>query len=333
MNEHNYQLNGNQQYAVEWDEGPLLVLAGPGSGKTLVLTLRAARILKKDPDASVLALTFTTKAADEMRERLDKLLGERVDRAHLCTFHSFAADILRQHGSHVGIEPDFSLLTLDDDRIALLDMLLANTSVLSLNGDKPYSERLHTLFKNLQNSEVWIPSDRRNLLVLLDRLFAESYNGEAVAPSLTETPPWVPDLFEAYCLLLQESNRLDYGGLLYFAKKLLSENVGVAHLTRMAWHFICVDEFQDTNRAQYDLLRLLVPTDSPNLFVVADEDQIIYQWNGASPERLRALYKNYKMKIIQLPENYRCPPFIIKLANNLISHNQKIGRASCRERV
>ena len=75
MNEHNYQLNGNQQYAVEWDEGPLLVLAGPGSGKTLVLTLRAARILKKDPDASVLALTFTTKAADEMRERLDKLLG------------------------------------------------------------------------------------------------------------------------------------------------------------------------------------------------------------------------------------------------------------------
>jgi len=159
-------------------------------------------------------------------------------------------------------------------------------------------------------------------LVLLDRLFAESYNGGAVAPSLIETPSWIPDLFEAYCLLLQESNRLDYGGLLHFAKKLLSENAGVARLTRLAWRFICVDEFQDTNRAQYDLLRLLVSTDHPNLFVVADDDQIIYQWNGASPERLRTLRENYGMKVIQLPENYRCPPFIIKLANNLISHNQ-----------
>lgn len=105
MNILNYSLNENQCKAVEWTDGPLLVLAGPGSGKTLVLTLRAARILQEDADASVLALTFTTKAADEMRERLDKLMGERADRAHLCTFHSFAGDILRQHGSHVGVQP------------------------------------------------------------------------------------------------------------------------------------------------------------------------------------------------------------------------------------
>jgi DNA helicase-2/ATP-dependent DNA helicase PcrA len=97
-------LNENQRSAVEWTDGPLLVLAGPGSGKTLVLTLRAARLLQNDSEASVLALTFTTKAADEMRERLDKLMGGRADRAHLCTFHSFAGDILRQHGSHVGIQ-------------------------------------------------------------------------------------------------------------------------------------------------------------------------------------------------------------------------------------
>lgn len=317
-----YPLNLNQQRAVEWGEGPLLVLAGPGSGKTLVLTLRAARLLQEDPDTSVLALTFGTRAADEMRERLDKLMGERADRAHLCTFHSFAADILRQHGSHVGIEPDFSLLTLDNDRIALLDMLLANTSALPLNGEKPYSERLQVLFKNLQDHSSSIPHDHRNLLMLLDRLFAESYSGGPMAPSLIKTPPWLPDMFEAYCLLLQESNRLDYGGLLYFAKNLLSRNTGVAHLTQLAWNFICVDEFQDTNRAQYDLLRLLVSGNHPNLFVVADDDQIIYQWNGASPERLHALREDYKMEVVQLPENYRCPPFIINLANNLISHNQ-----------
>ena len=102
MNISSFPLNENQRSAVEWTNGPLLVLAGPGSGKTLVLTLRAARLLQDDPEASVLALTFTTKAADEMRERLDKLMGGRADRAHLCTFHSFAGDILRQHGSPSG---------------------------------------------------------------------------------------------------------------------------------------------------------------------------------------------------------------------------------------
>lgn len=296
----NYALNENQRRAVEWNEGPLLVLAGPGSGKTLVLTLRAARLLQEDSDSSVLALTFTTKAADEMRERLDTLMGGRADRAHLCTFHSFAGNILRQHGSHVGIQPDFSLLTLDEDRVAVLEHVIARL---------PYDTSV-------------IPPDRKNLLVLLDRLFSESYDGETDAAGITHTPPWLPDLFRGYCEALQESNRLDYGGLLHFAHKLLLQNAGVTRLTRLAWRFICVDEFQDTNRAQYDLLRLLVGGQRPNLFVVADDDQIIYQWNGASPERLLALREDYVMEVLQLPENYRCPPVIIQLANNLITHNR-----------
>lgn len=300
MNISSYQLNDNQRKAVDWTEGPLLVLAGPGSGKTLVLTLRAARLLQGDSEASVLALTFTTNAASEMRERLDKMLGGRADRAHLCTFHSFAGDILRQHGSHVGIQPDYSLITLEEDRIALLEQVI----------------------KELTCDTTLVPSDRRNLLVLLDRLFAESYNGEPKAAGLAQTPPWVPVLFETYCQALQKNNRLDYGGLLHFARKLLSQNVGVARLMRLAWQFVCVDEFHDTNRAQYDLLRLLVGGQQPNLFVVADDDQIIYQWNGASPERLFALRSDYKMDVIQLPENFRCPPIIIQLANNLIGNNQ-----------
>ena len=119
MNIYDYNLNENQRHAVEWTGGPLLVLAGPGSGKTTVLTLKVARLLSEDPNISVLALTFTVKAAEEMRERLNKITNMGADRAHLCTFHSFAGDILRQHGSHVGIQPDFSLLTLDDDRLAL----------------------------------------------------------------------------------------------------------------------------------------------------------------------------------------------------------------------
>jgi len=294
------QLNENQRKAVQWQEGPLLVLAGPGSGKTLVLTLRVARLLEEQEDAAVLALTFTNKAAAEMRERVDHLLGHHGDRAQLCTFHAFATDVLRQHGSHVGIQPDFSLLIQEEDRVALLQEVVERLS-----------DEGHVL-----------PTDHRNILALLDRLFASSYDGGAKAPSLVHTPEWVPEFFATYCERLVAGNRLDFGGLLHFARKLLAEQPGVSRVLQAGWSYVCVDEFQDTNKAQYDLLRLLVPQEAPNLFVVADDDQIIYQWNGASPERLQELKNDYKMELCQLPENYRCPREIIDLANRLIEHNR-----------
>ena len=293
-------LNENQRKAVLWEGGPLLVLAGPGSGKTFVLTCRVARLLGEREDVSVLALTFTNKAAAEMRERVDHLLGQRGDRAHLCTFHSFATDVLRQHGSHLGFRPDFSLITQDEDRIAILDAIAARL------GDEGHL----------------VPTDRKNLLSLVDRLFAESYDGGPEAPSLVQTPGWVPPLFAAYCDALVAANRLDFGSLLHFTRLLLRESPGVARVLRVGWTHVCVDEFQDTNKAQYNLLRLIVPKTQPNLFVVGDDDQIIYQWNGASPERLQTLRRDYQMEVVQLPESYRCPPEIIDLANKLIGHNR-----------
>ncbi len=288
-------LNANQRDAVSWDDGPLLVLAGPGSGKTLVLTSRVVRILDEGDAASVLALTFTTKAAAEMRARVNRVLGQRAERAHLCTFHSFAADLLRQHGSHLGLRPDFSLITQIEDRIAMADEAAAC----------------------LQNDGEAVPMDRRSLLTLVDRLFADSYDGEALMPTLAETPPWVPRLFARYCQALVTANRLDFGSLLHFARRLLAEKPGVARVVRLGWTHVCVDEFQDTNRAQYDLLRLIAPGRRARLFVVGDEDQIIYQWNGANPERLAQLRRDYDMHVVQLPECYRCPASIIVLANRL----------------
>ncbi len=294
-------LNENQRRAVEWNGGPLLVLAGPGSGKTGVLTLRVARLLERDENAAALALTFTNKAAAEMRERVDRLLGEHLDRARLCTFHTFAADVLGQHGSHLGIRPDFGLLTRDEDRIAILEDVVRD---LQAAGSEP-------------------TGDLRNLLRVVDRLFSESYRGKGESMSMAETPDWLPSLFGRYCDALVGANRLDFGSLLHFAARLLGEKPAVAGVVRLGWTHVCVDEFQDTNRAQYDLLRLIAPSGRHNLFVVADDDQLIYQWNGASPQRFRDLRRDYELKTIELPESYRCPPPIVSLANRLISHNSR----------
>lgn len=295
-------LNASQASAVKWDGGALLVLAGPGSGKTAVLTLRVARILREQQDASVLALTFTNKAAAEMRDRVEVQLGGRADRAHLCTFHSFAMDVLRQHGSHVGLRPDFALLA-DDERLDLLNEAIVRAHC---EGD--------------------LQGDRSGLLQLMDRLLADSYDGGPIAPVLSRAPSWLPGVFQQYCALQAEGNRLDFGGLLHFARRLLAENPGVVRAVNAAWSHVCVDEFQDTNRSQYDFLRLVVGTDARNLLIVADDDQIIYQWNGASPERLEALRRDYAMEVIQLPENYRCPAEIIDMANRLIKHNRMRAR-------
>ena len=295
-------LNRNQGRAVNWSGGPLLVLAGPGSGKTAVLTLRVARLLRENEHVAALALTFTNKAAAEMRERVDQLLEEYSDRARLCTFHKFAAELLEQHGSHIGLRPGIDFLTQDEDRIAFLEDVI----------------------KDLPGRHEGLPEDRYNLLRLIDRLFSESYDGQGASASLPNTPRWLPSLFVRYCEALINANRPDFRSLLYFANRLLREKPAIAQLVGLAWTHVCVDEFQDTNRAQYDLLRQIAPHRNHNLFVVADDDQIIYQWNGAGVQRLEDLRCDYDLRTIQLPENYRCPPEIVSRANRLIVNNTRV---------
>lgn len=289
------QLNELQREAVDWQDGALLVLAGPGSGKTAVLTLRIAQLIHNTPDENfrILGLTFTVKAAGEMRDRISQLLTENNRRVHICTFHSFCTDLLRQHGSHLGLKPDFTVISDDKDRLALLKKL-----------------------------EVDSPEDT---LKVIDKLFTHGINIDELRQHAAKTQDnnyqnWA-NLFEQYLAALTAENQLDFGAMLHFTQQLLQTKPRIARQVRTVYRYICVDEFQDTNKAQYQVLKAIVNAEQPNLFVVADDDQIIYQWNGADPKRLEALKLDYKPSVLQLPDNYRCPKEVVELANRLIQHN------------
>ncbi len=304
------KLNANQRQAVQWNAGPLLVLAGPGSGKTFVLTMRVARLIRESIDARfrVLALTFTTKAADEMRNRVESLLGPETRRARLTTFHSFCAEVLRQHGSHLGLRPDFEILAQDADRLRVLDEVIRESRCPD------------------------IPNVRSDGMVrMIDHLYREGHDGGADTPIPFSGSPrrWIGDVYGAYLDTLIRYNYLDYGALLICCLRLFRERPRVARHYHIVYPYVCVDEYQDTNKCQDLILRFLCPPDKPNLFVVADDDQIIYQWNGASPARLEKLRRDYAMRVIQLPDSYRCPAAVIELANNLIRFN--LERSSSKE--
>lgn len=295
------KLNPSQLAAAQWDTGSLLVLAGPGSGKTATLTARVARLVEQSRDESfrILCLTFTRKAAAEMRERLLKLVPDAKDRVLLTTFHSFATDILRQHGSHFGLSPDFEILE-ESERVGLIKSVLA--------------ERADELSKFVSAEKA---------LTAVDFLL-RNVTPDVQVPTLlkdSEAGLQLQILFARYKELLKEQNCLDYGSILYFCEELLRERPRVSKQLRTVYRFVCVDEFQDTNMAQYRLLRALAPDKDANVFIVGDDDQVIYQWNGASPTRVKELEQHYDLTIIQLPENYRCPPEVVALANALIVHN------------
>lgn len=298
-------LNERQLDAANWKDGPLLVLAGPGSGKTKVLTSRIARMIEASPSEHfrILALTFTNKAATEMRQRIDALVPGMSSRYLLTTFHSFAGDIVRQHGHLVGLRPDFTIVTQDGERAALLDDAISSLGLsyddLQLTGEK--------------------------LLPLINRMTENDVSASELARTMAAVPDdqqsTIEAIYQSYRRTLIANNCLDFPSLISQAFQVFRDVPAARKQLQRIYQYICVDEFQDTNLAQYSLLRQLVDDTKKNLFVVADDDQIIYQWNGASPERLRQLRDDYDMSRIQLPANYRCPPQVIDIANRLIAHN------------
>lgn len=297
------ELSPIQQEVADWDEGPLLVLAGPGSGKTRVLTCHIAKILDDNPNENfrILGLTFTNKAADEMRNRVINYMPGQEGRLFLGTFHSFCADILRQHGVHLGINPNFNIYGQDTDLQSILNKAAEEVNNIT-DIERDILKKTLPVIQRLK-SRLISPEQCR-----------ESFVDPAMGARMAL-------IYPAYEAELTKLNSLDLNSLILKAYVLFTSFPVLAKRYRTVYKYICIDEFQDSNRAQYEFVKVLTGSEHRNLFVVADDDQIIYQWNGASHKRLEEFLKDYSPKGMQLPVNYRCPPEIVILANNLISHN------------
>jgi DNA helicase-2/ATP-dependent DNA helicase PcrA len=297
------QLNPPQREAVELTEGPLLILAGAGSGKTRVITYRVAYLIeaKQVPPACILGVTFTNKAADQMKERVAKLLAGRVElrrgAPHLSTFHSFCVSVLRRHIDRLGYGRDFSIYDEDDQQ----RMMKACVEELGL------SEQIASPRDALARI-----SYTKNRGLSPEDLYQQARD------SVTEK---LASLYERYQSKLRQANALDFDDLLLKTVELLYAAPKVCEEYNQRFRYILVDEFQDTNRIQYQLIRQLTLAHQ-NLCVVGDEDQSIYRWRGADIENILNFEEDYpQARLIRLERNYRSTQRILDGATAVVSRN------------
>jgi len=294
-------LNREQRLAAETLEGPVLILAGAGSGKTRALTYRVANLIDHGVDPrSILALTFTNKAAREMKERIARLVGEdAAERAWISTFHSSCARILRRDIEKLGYSRSFVIYDDDDTNTVLKEAL----------------KRLNIDDKFLPVREVKSKiSDAKNKLMGADEWFKQSARDPRCQ--------MIHDVFCEYVNRLKTLNALDFDDLLVKTLELLCDHPPVLDSYRDRFRYVLVDEYQDTNYAQYMLVRLLT-MESRNLCVVGDDDQSIYGWRGADIRNILDFEKDYPdTRVIKLEQNYRSTANILDAANQVIAHNE-----------
>jgi len=300
-------LNKEQQRVVTTLEGPLLVLAGAGSGKTKALTFRIANILheKLAHESEILALTFTNKAAGEMKARISALLSRGVNvkaersLPFMGTFHSICVKILRVEGKHIGISQNFIIYDTEDQ----LDTLKDAMSKLNIS-PKEFNPRAVLSSISSCKNELITPSDYLRI--------AQGYF------QLT-----VSKIYPLYQKLLFESNALDFDDLIFKSVELFRDNKEVLNKYQHIFKYILVDEYQDTNHCQYELIKLLAKGHN-NICVVGDEDQSIYGFRGSDIRNILNFEKDYpKVVVIKLEQNYRSTKNILSTANSIIKHNSE----------
>ncbi|HVT56588.1 MAG TPA: UvrD-helicase domain-containing protein, partial [Xanthobacteraceae bacterium] len=300
-------LNPEQREAVESLDGPVLVLAGAGTGKTRVLTTRVAHILATGRawPSQILSVTFTNKAAREMKDRVGNMVGETVEgMPWLGTFHSIGAKILRRHAELVGLKSNFTILDTDD-QIRLLKQILSAADI----DDKRWPARLLAAYIDGWKNRGLVPEK------------VSASDGAHFADGRGR------ELYAAYQERLKTLNAVDFGDLLLENIRLFQENADVLEQYQKRFRYMLVDEYQDTNVAQYLWLRLLAQG-TRNLCCVGDDDQSIYGWRGAEVDNILRFEKDFPgAKVIRLERNYRSTGHILSAASHLIAHNQgRLGK-------
>ncbi len=295
-------MNAAQMAAVQYLEGPCLVLAGAGSGKTRVITQKIARLLQPGPGADlapsqIAAITFTNKAAAEMRERAKALIGARAaGKLLVCTFHSLGVRLLREDGEAVGLKPKFPILD-SDDVLSILRDAGATTDAKQARHWQWTISLWKNMGLNAAQAEAQATSDDELICARVMRLYEER---------------------------LAAYQAVDFDDLIGLPMKLLAEHPAVRTKWQQQLHHVLVDEYQDTNATQYEMLKLLVG-ERARFTAVGDDDQSIYGWRGATLDNLKRLPQDFpQLKVIPLEQNYRSTSAILRAANHVIAGNPKL---------
>ncbi len=299
------ELNDIQRQAVTEFEGPVMINAGPGSGKTRVLTYRIAFMMEQGVQPyNILALTFTNKASKEMQERIEKLIGSEARNLFMGTFHSVFARILRTKASMLGYTNNFSIYDSDDTK----SVIKATVKELGLNEDLYKANYVYSRISNLKNN------------LINYRVYATSE--DLIAEDVEANRPRMGDVFKNYTEKCFKNNAMDFDDLQLKFYELIVRFPEVLYEFQHKFQFIMVDEFQDTNFAQYSIIKKLGDV-YQNICVVGDDSQSIYAFRGASIDNILSFQKDYSdTKIFKLEQNYRSTQNIVDAANKIIKHNK-----------
>ena len=294
-------LNESQKEAVLATEGPLLIFAGAGSGKTKVITHRIAHLIreKRVPPYKIFAVTFTNKAAGEMKKRISSIIGGSGDDVFVKTFHSASVYILRRFGEQIGIHPNYSIYDTSDQE-SIVKAILGEMNI----DVQKYAKRVISKISEVKDKAELI--EGADPYAFLPKEYAVNYT----------------EIYDEYNKRLRAANALDFNDLLIYAVKLLRDSPEVIEALQNKWSYFMIDEYQDTNRAQYMMAKYLAAK-SRNICVVGDDDQSIYSWRGADISNILNFEKDYpEAKVVKLETNYRSTSYILDAAYSVVKNNR-----------